>query len=353
MATPKITVRVETEVEMDIDMMANAFAHMHSDEQARFLALAYQKMGTYELEQPDGTMKEQGSMGREMQMAYIGHEFDREPDARAFIRDFYQMTCEQVEEPMHATNWDAPTIDDIRKAKEQIASDVGLKPQYVMSAETKRAIPLHSISESIVVSEGIECHCIQPVGVWYEIGDRVLVHRTRQDEDRWGTVVHVWADGRPDVLLDSELPQPKEQVGDMVRRIRGGSHTTYITVKADGLDFEGNAVYIKGGSGVPGAYVGSVTAKHDDGTVTIRIDPGPLPYDPDRKLPSGVVTKVNRHVKEGELLTADDLMTADDPVSPVVEGSVMPIACDECKGTGKWINPFNDEETPCSKGCKP
>jgi hypothetical protein len=264
----RVTIRVETEVELDVALMAKTFAHMNSGDQARFFALAHQQMATYSREEPDGSRFKMGSYGRETQMLSIKDHFTQQPDAREFILSLYQMTIEE----------DTFTLEDIRKAKAAMSTigELDFQRQYLDSigcnpdelpggfnerlARTERYvqqaamnIPLHSSSASIMSNGEIVCHCVQPIGAWYNIGDRVLVHRCHLDEDHWGTVVKVRLDGRPDVQLDTRLDRSP-----------------------------------------------------------------PMPND-----------------------------------GPAVEGVVVPIPCDECKGTGKWTNPFNDETTPCSRGCKP
>lgn len=84
----------ETEIDIDVGQMAKAFAHMPSNDQAKFFAIAYREMATFTKHQTDGTMKELGEMGREMQMVYISDEFEKQPDARAFICDLWDMTRE-------------------------------------------------------------------------------------------------------------------------------------------------------------------------------------------------------------------------------------------------------------------
>ena len=396
------TVRIETDVELDVSLMATAFAHMNSEDQARFFALAHQQMATYSREESDGSRFKMGSYGREMQMLSIKDSFDKQPDAREFIQVLYQMTIEEddeVQAPLMpfqktagevmeaaclpkvaaetsmGTSWDnAPgnIMEDLRKAKAAMAAEPypylnSLLPVDDKVAAAKRSIPLHSVGESTLVSGEIECHCIQPTGVWYEIGDRALVHRTRTDEDRCGTVTKVWPDGRPDVRLDAKLT------------------ATYITVKADTLDIIGSLAYTKSADGISGSYIGRVTDRCSNGTVTIEVAPRVRPYAPDQKLPIDVISSTDRYADAGVLDFLDqnkkavrDLLTADDPVSTSEGGltkecrefyegkgllSKSPIddtapnvtergQCDECKGTGTWINPANAEESPCSRGCK-
>lgn len=88
MAEMKVKVRIETDVIMDVGLMAKAFAHMPCDAQAKFLAIVHQEMETY----TDGTDKELGSYGREMQMLSIKDRFGESPDAKEFIRTLYEMT---------------------------------------------------------------------------------------------------------------------------------------------------------------------------------------------------------------------------------------------------------------------
>ena len=193
----QVKVRIETDVIMDAAMMAKAFAHMGSNDQAQFLALVHQQMATYTKEQADGTMKEQGSYGREMQMLYIKDHFDEHPDAKEFILSLYQMTIEEEEDTFtarpggameaarlpkvpvdtvqsesrthrvragyldptfqpccgalweqdhkvgcpSATSWNNPPgdiMEDMRKAKAAIEADTGLKPTYALSAQAKK-----------------------------------------------------------------------------------------------------------------------------------------------------------------------------------------------------------------------
>jgi len=91
----EVKVRIQTEVVMDLDVMAKAFANMGSNEQAMFLATAFQEMGNYS--------GGKGAYGREMQMLHIKDEFDAQPDAREFITTLYEMTC-IVDKPQVA--WD-------------------------------------------------------------------------------------------------------------------------------------------------------------------------------------------------------------------------------------------------------
>jgi hypothetical protein len=91
----RVTIRVETEVELDVALMAKTFAHMNSGDQARFFALAHQQMATYSREEPDGSRFKMGSYGRETQMLSIKDHFHQQPDAREFILSLYQVTIEE------------------------------------------------------------------------------------------------------------------------------------------------------------------------------------------------------------------------------------------------------------------
>jgi len=112
---------------MDLDVMAKAFANMGSNEQAMFLATAFQEMGNYS--------GGKGAYGREMQMLHIKDEFDAQPDAREFITTLYEMTC-IVDKPQVA--WDdypGSSQYAIAKADELIYeyASSGFLPQGVMT----------------------------------------------------------------------------------------------------------------------------------------------------------------------------------------------------------------------------
>lgn len=300
----QVTVRVETEVVLDINVMAKAFANMGSDEQAEFLALAYQEMGMYTKEQPDGTLEEQGSMGREMQMAYVAGEFDKQPDARAFIHDFYEMSIEQAEEPMHATNWDAQEVD-----------------------------PTFQPCCGAMWEEDHKIGCANRDDLGVTMSDQAKRYYEQQAK-----AAHNFANMR--MVISAR----NVDVRDGKAYIKGGA----------GLA----GAYV-------GTVVDEDLVKD---TVTIDMAPGTVqPYDPDR-LPTGPTwtAEVSRGVKPGELLTADDIVSP--VLSPPAPNEsfydynermnrlsgkrhdVEP-TCDECQGTG-WYTGLNSKE-PCSRGCKP
>lgn len=84
-------VTITAELDLDIDTMAKAFAHMGSNDQARFLKVAYQEMGTYtDPNVPPGAQGSRlGDYGRELQFDAIAKEMARpeNEDAEWFARE--------------------------------------------------------------------------------------------------------------------------------------------------------------------------------------------------------------------------------------------------------------------------
>ena len=52
----KVKVRIETDVIMDVGLMAKAFANMESNEQAKFLSMVHREMGEYPAREGRTTM---------------------------------------------------------------------------------------------------------------------------------------------------------------------------------------------------------------------------------------------------------------------------------------------------------
>ena len=93
-----------------------------------------------------------------------------------------------------------------------------------------------------------------------------------------------------------------------------------------------------------------MTQVHDDGTVTVHLEPafinqddptGDVPGDPDLTLPADL---------EPTLIDWSALTEiAGGFMAPAAD--LEPAKCSECRGTG-WYVGLNSKE-PCSQGCKP
>lgn len=376
------TVRVETEVELDVAMMAKAFAHMGSDDQAQFLALAHREMGEYTREHRDGTTATLGSYGREMQMLMIKDHFDEHPDAAEFIRTLYEMTHEEDKDTdvakgarehtknfwaqpggamEAAVNWDNKKyFEQQAMAEEMIA--VGTPTADNRDKERAKTLAYEAATDYLTGNVPLKAigrcafemdtyRCQHPTGARFRAGDRVKVD-VSPNMERLGTVTMVHTDGEVDVLLDAD----EVAVSTNARITCSGDDVVIV---------DGCRAYVKAGSGMDqGAYIGSVVKEHDDGTVTIDVGGVRAASAAD----ATVIDFVTRNKKAvGDLITSDDVASYDGkfiaeimfPKSIAISDMVdvkSPNAdaapCEECKGTGTWTNPANAEESPCSRGCK-
>lgn len=371
----QVKVRIETDVIMDVGLMAKAFAYMQSDEQAKFLALVHQEMGSY---------------GGEMQMLSIKDQLDKQPDAREFIRTLYEMTM--VEEK-------PSPIDDFRKAKAMIEADVGFRPAHhnVLTEVAKRYYAQAAMAEKDFAGQYMNDFGCNPDELPDGFNDKVAEEMSSPIDDfrrardsfkaaaglaseplqvistdvswpglgeaRSGSTFASFARAKVTCLCKG-LTGVRYKVDDHVHvqrtftvgkgrviAVRGGDvlvlmdaaksaaipHSHRITVDGDSVYITGGSVYTLTSPGYPGLYIGTVAEKHDDGTMTIEVGQG---------VDAAILDTVSRNKK-----AVGDLITSDDPVSPSHYDART--ACDECKGTGTWTNPANNETSPCSKGCKP
>jgi hypothetical protein len=170
-------------------------------------------------------------------------------------------------------------------------------------------------------------------------------------------VTKVCADGNVQGLLDMELPpaiSPKEA---RHRNMVNVAPNVFVTYDPSKLNICGSLAY----TGPGGTYIGRVVKWKDDGMVVIEVAPGVVASDPDtmpikptavfdRDADESIIDFVSRNKKAvGGLITSYDLVSPSGDTKPNVAERRQ---CEECKGTGTWINPFNDEPSPCSRGCK-
>lgn len=365
-------VRIETEVELDLEMMAKAFSDMDSEKQADFLGMAYREMATYTRRGPDGAITRLGSMGRENQMSMIGEAFKRVPDAKAFLDDLLTMTRESgdgivldgtIPSPARAAeirawlndnvgqdpSWNNPAstpLADVQAMSAKLKAGMERKEVFdpkvagllIPSGGGIKFAPLTVIATSIRWSDMnktkhplVTCTC--------EIGSHALlvgdnVSVATGSEVTVGTVVRVnAADKTVDVLLeqpkgDPAVTQPPTQERTCCKSNMKQHHCGSCAQPADPnqrhrfrLDPESTLDKIE-----------AEAKKLDEhGFISHRIFPNEQPV------------KKQNVVWNGEEASVDI-----PPESPNAD------TCGECGGSGEWKNPAGGRNavTPCSKGCK-
>lgn len=301
--------------------MAKAFAHMDSEDQAKFLALVHDEMRNYPVrDDSDAVM---GSHGRELQMLAIKDHFDDEPDAAEFIRTLYEMTHD-VPAP------DVPfTLVSLKGAegRQSATIDNNTEPGPLFTEKELSEVGLTRFNSVDVIETTVEYPGVEPLGV---VGD----------------------------LRMSTTTQPR------------------ITVRIHGR----GRLELGDGVAIGSGQFGTVTQVHDDGTVTVVTDLGYL--EPAQDGPAGdpglvgawvwpdlepVKANEPRDVREpikgrtpeeeerfkkldGYGFVSHRLFPQTDHLDDIAP-NLEPAKCSECRGTGFYTGMQAKE--PCSQGCKP
>lgn len=183
----KVKVRIETDVIMDVGLMAKAFAQMDSDAQAQFMALAHQEMEEYT--RSDGTRM--GEHGRELQMLHVKDHFDEHPRAQEFIEDFFEMCCgDDVEESTSRVETSRPIGRIISINPADGTAEVLMDPPqvggYIPAGEPAPFAPEQS---PFKLHEKQKCDCGAKEGEFHFHGCPQLEGRPRPDYSKDPVVV--------------------------------------------------------------------------------------------------------------------------------------------------------------------
>jgi hypothetical protein len=318
-----VRVHIETEVDLDVELMAKTFAHMHSDEQAKFFAMAYQEMAGYTKEQPDGTDKEMGEWGRDMQMSYITDEFEKEPDARAFIEELYesaQPPCNPKTELEIAQDAIRASLDSGNLTFNGATIGPGCDYETLELAEA-------AMANYATIAEA----------------DAAMAERVTEQD-----------------YLDS-LPVAME----VLRTFTGSDHRT-TAVCRPGRDapvyVPGDRVHIDVAEDSVFTGIGRCTHVNNDGTIEVLLEPKSISRQPlldkirkrhadimnDALVDEGILDAIRRDSQTIQEAFGLPYVASNDDKVPNADTT-----CEECGGTGEWTNPAGgrDAKSPCSKGC--
>lgn len=388
---------LNTFADLELELVAKAFAHLGSDEQAKFLAVAYREMATYTKEQPDGTIKELNEWGRDMQLAYIHDEFDKHPDAREFIRALVD------------DDWDETGESELETAKNTVRvafaaeESVGCNPADYELAVGVQCEQLTVIEDGKFTPEGVEYfEARAPHGrtvrvpmdnpSYFEVGDYVKPKGVGQ-----GRVVEILDDAvvlavgpAPLTLGDHvRLKGDPNPVTWIVQRLHNdgtvgvvclpiATNPATVTMAADDLERVAEQAHI---DNLPEAvevldmkYEPSWSSPTGLPRTTYRCRPRrpapgmPDPYAPGDRvyldMPRAAGIRVGRCTAVNNDGTIEVLLnipgpgdiyigvSSNDDKAPESPNADKP-KCGECGGTGVWTNPAGgrNADSPCSRGC--
>lgn len=331
-------VRIETEVTLDLELMAKTFASMDSGDQAKFLAVAYREMATFTRKDRSGETTELGYIGRETQMHSIGQSFDEQPDARAFVQDLHETTRDDDDVAGSVIlDGNPPTPGQAAEIRAWLDASVG--PDKAIAA-AKAGLP----------------NPTRPDKSWFSSTATPLA-------DMKASIAQIETDAgyRP--------AGPLEVITTTLRWATLGSTEepqVVCTCKAGPVLWIDAVVEVN--IGPEGCRVGKIVRVNpSDNTVDVLLHPT-MQATGDKDVPgepaSGGIVRGPNPVWNNEKSPKDHPSHSVFTNDPVFKGmspnaDIPPKApngdiCGECAGSGEWTNPAGGRNAvaPCSRGCK-
>ncbi len=358
-------VKIETEVDLDVNLMAKTFANMGSDEQAEFFAMAHNQLFA----------SCNGAAGRDMQLCYVADAIRREKTLAleffetigAFLSDDTPKGIViQGKEPTLSELLDIKRYAEKKLAGHNTTSDGKATNKFLsllnpyegkcMGCNADKGEEHDPDCQTLTVNrlglgEAAKRERAKPLG---ELG---ATHVNVRPTPHWDSLVAAGLANDPRFKRGDAVkgPGPDGTVisGKLVRLTDDALATIeygnprqqqkWHRVHLKDLRMQNEEMPIAAGC-VPANPLRRQAAdalKKAIQAVPIDLGIGPRTLDPEMRDMLGLDAPCDKAVDCG--LSQDDLSTD------------KPTPCTECKGTGYWDNPgsMTGMRYPCSKGCKP